>query len=39
MNNKNGNVNTLISKECKGRTRKVKKVRDIYGKPMKNLSE
>ena len=31
MNNKNENFNTLTSKDCKGRTRKVK-VCDIRGK-------
>ena len=34
MNNKNGNFNTLTSKECKGKTRKVKKACDIRGKPL-----
>ena len=32
MNNKNGNFNTLTSKECKGKTRKIKKACDIRGK-------
>ena len=35
MNNKNGNFNTLTSKECKGRTRKVKNACDIRGKPLR----
>ena len=34
MINKNDNFNTLTSKDCKGRTRKVKKVCDIHGKPL-----
>ena len=34
MNNKNGNFNTITSKECKGITRKIKKARDIRGKPL-----
>ena len=34
MNNKNGNFNTLTSKECKGKTRKVKRACDICGKPL-----
>ena len=34
MNNKNGNFNTLTSKECKDRIRKVKKACDICGKPL-----
>ena len=29
-----GTFNTLTSKECKGKTRKVKKACDIRGKPL-----
>ena len=35
MNNKNENFNTLTSKDCKGKTRKVKKACDIHGKPLR----
>ena len=34
MNNKNENFNILTSKECKSRTKKVKKTCDIRGKPL-----
>ena len=34
MNNKNGNFNTLTSKECEGRTRKTNKAGDVRGKPL-----